>query len=99
MKRIAFVAALLLAGTALATAQPGAGYQDRGNREQSVGVHNNGNANGTRHYAKSHKAQTHRAAQRSRHRISTTGRGLPPGGKYQNQKQNESVGKTPDGRL
>ena len=97
MKRIAFVAALLLAGTSLATAQPGAGYQDRGNREQSVGVHDN--ANGTRHHVNRHKAKTYRTAYRSWHRITTTGRGLPPGGKYQNQKQNESEGKTPDGRM
>jgi Ni/Co efflux regulator RcnB len=97
MKRIAFVTALLLAGTAIATAQPGAGYQDRGNREQSVGVHDNKDANGTRHHAKRHKAKTHHVASRSGHR--TTGRGLPPGGKYQNQKENESEGKTPDGRM
>ncbi len=100
MKRIALAAvALLLAGTALATAQPGAGYQDRGNREQSVGVSDNKNANGTRHHATHHKAKTRAVAHRSRHRVTTTGRGLPPGGKYQNQKENESEGKTPDGRM
>jgi hypothetical protein len=53
LKRIAFIAAMLVAGTAL--------------------------------------------ARRSTHR--TSGRGLPPGGKYQNQKENESEGKTPDGRM
>jgi len=99
MKRIAFVTALLLAGTALATAQPGAGYQDRGNREQSVGVSDNKDANGTRRHAKRYRAQAHRSAHSSRRHITTTGRGLPPGGKYQNQKENESEGKTPDGRM
>jgi hypothetical protein len=99
MKRIAFVTALWLAGTAVATAQPGAGYQDRGNREQSVGVSDNKNANGTRRHATQHRTQAHRTAHRSRHRITTTGRGLPPGGKYQNQKENESEGKTPEGRM
>ena len=102
MKRIAFIAAMLVAGTALASAQPGAGYQDRGNREQSIGVHDNNRTTGMghrakRHTAKSHKAKSHRVARRSTHR--TSGRGLPPGGKYQNQKENESEGKTPDGRM
>ena len=102
MKRIAFIAAMLVAGTALASAQPGAGYQDRGNREQSIGVHDNNRTTGMghqakRHTAKSHKAKSHRVARRSTPR--TTGRGLPPGGKYQNQKENESEGKTPDGRM
>ena len=112
MKRIAFIAAMLVAGTALASAQPGAGYQDRGNREQSIGVHDNNRTTGMGHHAKSHKskshkakshkakshkASSHRVAHRSTHR--TSGRGLPPGGKYQNQKENESEGKTPDGRM
>jgi Ni/Co efflux regulator RcnB len=107
MKRIAFIAAMLVAGTALASAQPGAGYQDRGNREQSIGVHDNNRTTGMGHQAKghkakshkakSHKAKSHRVARRSTHR--TSGRGLPPGGKYQNQKENESEGKTPDGRM
>jgi len=102
MKRIAFIAAMLVAGTGLASAQPGAGYQDRGNREQSIGVHDNNRTTGMgdhakSHKAKSHKASSHRVAHRSTHR--TSGRGLPPGGKYQNQKENESEGKTPDGRM
>ena len=107
MKRIAFIAAVLVAGTALASAQPGAAYQDRGNREQSIGVHDNNRTTGMgnhakshkakSHNAKSHKASSHRVAHRSTHR--TSGRGLPPGGKYQNQKENESEGKTPDGRM
>jgi Ni/Co efflux regulator RcnB len=102
MKRIAFIAAMLVAGTALASAQPGAAYQDRGNREQSIGVHDNNQTTGMghhakRHKAKSHKVKSHRVAHRSTHR--TSGRGLPPGGKYQNQKENESEGKTPDGRM
>ena len=102
MKRIAFIAAMLVAGTALASAQPGAGYQDRGNREQSIGVHDNNRTTGMgdhakSHKAKSHKVKSHRVAHRSTHR--TSGRGLPPGGKYQNQKENESEGKTPDGRM
>jgi Ni/Co efflux regulator RcnB len=102
MKRIAFIAAMLVAGTALASAQPGAAYQDRGNREQSIGVHDNNRTTGMgdhakSHKAKSHKVKSHRVAHRSTHR--TSGRGLPPGGKYQNQKENESEGKTPDGRM
>jgi Ni/Co efflux regulator RcnB len=102
MKRIAFIAAILVAGTALASAQPGAAYQDRGNREQSIGVHDNNRTTGMGHHtkkhkAKSHKVKSHRVAHRSTHR--TSGRGLPPGGKYQNQKENESEGKTPDGRM
>lgn len=97
MKRIAFIAAMLVAGTALASAQPGAGYQDRGNREQSIGVHDNNRTTGMGHHAKRHTAKSHRVARRSTHR--TSGRGLPHGGKYQNQKENESEGKTPDGRM
>jgi hypothetical protein len=97
VKRIAFIAAMLLAGTAVSSAQPGAGYQDSGNREQSVGVHDNNRTTGAGRHVTRHKAKVHRTAHRSAHR--TTGRGLPPGGKYQNQKENESEGKTPDGRM
>jgi hypothetical protein len=97
LKRIAFIAAMLVAGTALASAQPGAGYQDRGNREQSIGVHDNNRTTGMGYHAKRHTAKSPRVARRSTH--PTSGRGLPPGGKYQNQKETESEGKTPDGRM
>jgi Ni/Co efflux regulator RcnB len=98
MKRIALIAAILVAGTSLVSAQPGAREQDRGNREQSIGVSDNGRSAQARHTVKRHKVARHRVAHRSA-RHGTTGRGLPPGGREQQMRQNESDGLRPDGRM
>ena len=94
MSRLLIVAAALLAGTAIASAQDnpaGSRAQDRGNTEEAIGATHQDDALRSRAQGRLPRGLM-QAPERG-----PAGQAEPPGGAYQDERQNEENGLTPQG--